>query len=104
MINVCVKVDITIIQYLPQSPELTPNSIYTIHILAHSDSTHNHYDLAKDALSQSKPVVIQGGGRYLMFEELTMDFLDKSYAISLERAVWVYVVSYYLKQLINSTN
>lgn len=89
-INVCSRVDIPIIKYLAESPESSPSSIHTVHVLNRGDQKLDLHDLANDALSQSKPVVIRGGGRYVASEGLTLDFLDKSYGISPGRAVWVH--------------
>lgn len=89
-INVCSRVDIPIIKYLAESPESSPSSIHTVHVLNRGDLKLDLHDLANDALSQSKPVVIRGGGRYVASEGLTLDFLDKSYGISLGRAIWVH--------------
>jgi hypothetical protein len=90
MVNVCAKVDIPIIKYLAQWPESSPHSIYTTHVTGRGNSTVNLHDVAGDALSQNKPIVIRGTGSYPASVQLTTDFLDRTYELSPHRAVWVH--------------
>jgi hypothetical protein len=46
--------------------------------------------LVSESLSRNRPVVIRGTGQYPVGEELTADFLDKHYAISPYRVVWIH--------------
>ncbi|KAG1761763.1 hypothetical protein EV702DRAFT_1206970 [Suillus placidus] len=90
--NVCDTVDIPIIDYLAECPTSTPHSQYVTH-LSHHDMTRNDIqDLVSESLSQNKPVVIRGIGHSPVGEELTAEVLDKYYAISPNRVVWVHDV------------
>ncbi|KAG1790119.1 uncharacterized protein HD556DRAFT_1446468 [Suillus plorans] len=88
--NLCEAVDIPIIRYLAKCPESTPHSQYVTH-LSNADIPPNMMeDVVSSALSLNKPVVIRGIGQHAVEEELTADFLDKHYAISPHRAVWIH--------------
>ncbi|KAG1828889.1 hypothetical protein DFJ58DRAFT_737581 [Suillus subalutaceus] len=90
--NLCDAVDIQIIKYLAHSPVSAPDSQYVTH-LSHNDITENDIqDIVGDSLSQNKPVVIRGIGYNPVGEALTAEYLDKYYAISPNRIVWIHDV------------
>ncbi|KAG0691657.1 uncharacterized protein EDB91DRAFT_1257012 [Suillus paluster] len=91
-INLCDAVDIPIIKYLAQCPVSLPDSKYVVHFSMKDLPTHDILDSISESLSQNKPVVIRGIGNHYVGEELTAEFLDKYYAISPNRAVWVHDV------------
>jgi hypothetical protein len=59
----------------------------------HEIPTNVMEDMVSSALSSNKPVVIRGIGEYPVCKELTVDFLDKHYAISLHRVVWIHGIA-----------
>ncbi|KAG2335959.1 hypothetical protein BDR05DRAFT_1006297 [Suillus weaverae] len=90
--NLCETVDIPIIEYLAKCPESTPHSRHVTHLSNHDLTTDTIEDVVGESLSRNKPVVIRGIGHHPVGEELTADFLDKHYAISPNRAVWIHDV------------
>lgn len=91
-INVCAAVDVPIIQYLAQCPVSTPDSQFVTHISNTDVPMFELHDIIADSLSQNKTVILRGVGHKGDEGELTLEFLDRHYAISPHRAVWIHDV------------
>lgn len=88
--NLCDTVDIPTIKYLAESHVSSPGSFYVTHLSQSDIATHDIQDVVGESLSQNKSVVIRGADHHQWGAELTAEVLEKYYAISPNRAVWVH--------------
>jgi hypothetical protein len=86
--NVCATIDIPIIHYLSNCRVSTPDSRYVTHVSDTDLAHHGLSEIISDALSQNKAVKVRG--QQHAEPELSLDYLDRKYAISPKRAVWAH--------------